>query len=82
MMTDPVLTALAKKYSKDVGQVILRWHLQEGIIPLPKATSDSHIRGNIDIFDFALSDADMAAIAALDTGKGTHDRSDPPTPRA
>ena len=77
MMTDPVLTALAEKYGKDVGQVILRWHLQEGIIPLPKATSDSHIRGNIDIFDFALSDADMAAIAALDTGKGTHDPEDP-----
>ena len=77
LMADPVLTALAEKYGKDVGQVILRWHLQEGIIPLPKATSDSHIRGNIDIFNFALSDADMAAIAALDTGKGTHDPEDP-----
>ena len=78
-LTDPVLTALAEKYGKDVGQIILRWHVQEGIVPLPKATNPAHIEGNLNIFDFTLSDAEMAAIRALDTGKGTHNPEDPAT---
>lgn len=76
LLTNPVLTSLAEKYGKNVGQIILRWHMQEGIVALPKATSKSHIEGNIDLFDFALTDAEMAEIRALDTGKGTHDPED------
>ena len=73
LLTNPVLTALAEKYRKNVGQIILRWHIQEGIVALPKATNPDHIRGNIDIFDFALTDAEMGQIRNMDTGKGTHD---------
>ena len=73
LLEHPTLTALAEKYHKNVGQIILRWHVQEGIVALPKATNPAHIQSNIDIFDFTLTDAEMAQIRGLDTGKGTHD---------
>lgn len=76
LLENPTLKNIAEKYGKDVGQVILRWHIQEGIVALPKATSPEHISGNIDIFDFTLTDAEMAQIRLLDTGKGTHDPED------
>jgi len=46
------------------------------IIPIPKATSESHIKGNIDIFDFNLTEAEMAMIRSMDIGKGTHNPED------
>lgn len=73
LLTNPVLAAIAEKYHKDTAQVILRWLMQEGIVAFPKATSKTHIEGNLKIFDFVLTDAEMADIRALDTGKGTHD---------
>jgi len=72
LLTDKQLVQIGKKYGKSVAQVILRWHLQEGIIALPKATSLEHIRDNFNIFDFALDDEDMSSIRSMDTGKGTH----------
>lgn len=72
LLTDKQLVQIGKKYGKSVAQVILRWHLQEGIIALPKATSLEHIRDNFNIFDFALDDEDMSIIRSMDTGKGTH----------
>lgn len=47
---------MANKYHKNVGQIILRWHLQDGIIAIPKATTPEHIIGNLELFDFSLSD--------------------------
>ena len=79
LLENPTLKNIAEKYGKNVGQVILRWHVQEGIVALPKATSPEHITGNIDIFDFSLTDAEMAQIQMLDTGKGTHDPEDEAT---
>lgn len=79
LLENPTLKNIAEKYGKNVGQVILRWHVQEGIVALPKATSPEHIAGNIDIFDFNLTDAEMAQIQMLDTGKGTHDPEDEAT---
>lgn len=76
LLNDARLLELAKKYRKDVGQVILRWHLQEEIIAIPKATSELYIKGNIDIFDFNLTEAEMAIIRSMDTGKGTHNPED------
>ncbi|MBO6289831.1 MAG: aldo/keto reductase [Alphaproteobacteria bacterium] len=72
LLNNEILVKLAQKYHKSAVQIILRWHIQEGNIALPKATSEAHIKGNIDVFDFALSDEEMAQIRALDTGKGTH----------
>ncbi len=63
---NPILTEIANKYNKGVGQVILRWDVQRGIIPLSKSTHKSRMEENISIFDFELSDNDMQKIASLD----------------
>ncbi len=76
LMENEVLKAIAVKHGKSVSQVILRWHLQEGIVALPKSTNPEHIKANLDIYDFVLSDDEMAQIRGLDTGKGTHDPED------
>jgi diketogulonate reductase-like aldo/keto reductase len=69
LLKDPVLTKIADSYSKTVAQVILRWHLQRGITPIPKASSRGHIGENAEVYDFALTDEDMSAIKGLERGK-------------
>lgn len=66
LFDDPVLAAIAKQYGKTPAQVILRWHLQRGVVIIPKSTHIERMRQNLDVFDFTLSEEDMAAIAALD----------------
>ncbi len=66
LFTDPVLEKIAAKYGKTVAQVMLRWHIQRGIIVISKSTRVERMRENFDVFGFALSDEDMNAIAALD----------------
>lgn len=73
LLENPAITALAKKYGKNAGQIILRFEVQEGFIVLPKSTNSERIKGNINIFDFALTEDEMNSIRALDTGKGSHD---------
>lgn len=77
LLENETIVALANKYHKNAGQIILRWIYQEGVISLPKSTNPERIKGNIDIFDFELTEAEMQAIQALDKGKGTHDPEDP-----
>lgn len=77
LLENETIVALANKYSKNAGQVILRWIYQEGVISLPKSTNPERMRGNIDIFDFELTDKEMESIQALDTGKPTHNPEDP-----
>ena len=60
--------ALAARYGKTPAQIILRWHLQHGVSAIPKSVKPARIAENIDVFDFALSPAEVAAIDALDTG--------------
>jgi diketogulonate reductase-like aldo/keto reductase len=67
-LTDPVITDLAAKYAKTPAQVVLRWHLQHGFGAIPKSVKPHRITENIDVFDFKLEDAEVAAIDALDTG--------------
>ena len=67
----PELEEIAEKHSKTVAQVILRWHIQRGIIVIPKSTHIERMRENFDVFDFELSDEDMSAIAALDKGQSS-----------
>ena len=63
-----VLTKIGEKYGKSVAQVVLRWQIQRGIVCIPKSTKRERMEQNFAVFDFALTDEDMAAIAALDTG--------------
>lgn len=62
----PELKAIGDKYGKTSAQVILRWHLQRGIVIIPKSTHTERMEENFNVFDFQLTDEDMAAIAALD----------------
>lgn len=66
LVNEPIFTELAKKYGKSNQQIILRWHVQSGNIVIPGSKNPAHIRANIDIFDFALTDDEMKAIAAVD----------------
>lgn len=66
LMNEPVFAALAGKYHKTTAQVILRWHTQMGFIVIPGSANPDHIRDNFDIFDFTLTDGEMAEIAKLD----------------
>lgn len=66
MFNIPELKAIAEKHSKTVAQVILRWHLQRGIVAIPKSTHIERMKENFDVFDFELNDKDMSAVAALD----------------
>ena len=66
LFENPVLAAIGEKYGKTTAQVMLRWHLQRGVVVIPKSTHKERMKENFDVFDFVLSDDDMEAIAALD----------------
>lgn len=68
IFTHPVLTKIGEKYGKSAAQVALRWNVQRGVIVIPKSVHKERMEQNIDIWDFQLSDADMAEIAKLDIG--------------
>ena len=70
LMTDETLAGIGRKYGKTPAQVILRWHLDNGLIAIPKSATPSRIRENIDVFDFTLAPEDMRALAALDDKAG------------
>lgn len=73
LLKNPVITQLATKYGKNAGQVILRFENQLGVIVFPKSVHADRIKSNLDIFDFTLTDAEMAEMVKLDKGKGQHD---------
>lgn len=68
IFTHPVLTAIGKRYGKSAAQVALRWNVQRGVVVIPKSVHKERMEQNMDIWDFSLSDADMAEIAKLDIG--------------
>lgn len=67
----PDIVKIGAKYGKTAAQVMLRWNIQRGIIVIPKSTHLSRMEENFQVFDFALSDEDMAAIAALDNNESS-----------
>ena len=78
IFTHPVLTAIGRKYGKSAAQVALRWNVQRGVTVIPKSIHKGRMEQNIDIWDFQLSDEDMAEIAKLDIGHSEIvDHSDP-----
>jgi 2,5-diketo-D-gluconate reductase A len=70
VLADPVIGEIAKRHGKSPAQVIIRWHLDLGLVVIPKSVTPSRIVENFDVFDFALSDEDKAAIAGLDAADG------------
>jgi 2,5-diketo-D-gluconate reductase A len=67
-LADPTIGQLAQAHGRTPAQVMLRWHLQQGRQVIPKSVTPSRIAENFDVFDFTLTDAELAAIDALDTG--------------
>lgn len=68
LFTDPILTAIGKKYNKTAAQVALRWNIQRGVIVIPKSVREERMQQNIDVFDFELSQEDMDQIKTMDIG--------------
>ena len=68
LINEPIFSSIANKYGKSNSQIILRWHIQEGNIVFPKTTNIEHMKENIDIFDFELTDDEMNKIRSLDKG--------------
>jgi 2,5-diketo-D-gluconate reductase A len=67
---DPVIGGIAARYGRSPAQIIIRWHLDNGLIAIPKSVTPQRIAENFAVFDFKLSDSDLAAIAALDSAQG------------
>ena len=76
LISEPVFAALGRKYGKTPAQVILRWHTQMGFAVIPGSRNVAHIRDNLNILDFTLTDAEMAEIAKLDKGERYYHRTD------
>lgn len=68
LLTDPTISTVAQRRGRTPAQVLIRWHLQLGNIVIPKSVHPTRIASNFDVFDFELSDQEMAAISALDDG--------------
>ena len=66
LLSDDTIAKIAKAHGVSSAQVILRWHLQRGIVPIPGSSNPAHIRENISVFDFVLTEAEMNKIAALE----------------
>lgn len=69
LIQEPLFTELGKKYGKSNAQIILRWHIQDGNIVIPGSKNPAHIKDNFDLFDFSLTDEEMAEVAKLDKKK-------------
>jgi 2,5-diketo-D-gluconate reductase A len=69
LLGDPVIDDMARARSRTPAQVVLRWHLQLGLIPIPKTARRERLAPNLDVFDFSLSDEEMVVISELDNGE-------------
>lgn len=79
MLDDATVGAIAEKHGKSIAQVIIRWHLQEGLIVIPKSIRKERMIENIDVFDFELDAAEMQTIKGLDKGSSGRVGADPAT---
>jgi 2,5-diketo-D-gluconate reductase A len=70
VLSDPVIAGIASKHARTPAQVVVRWHMDEGLVVIPKTSRRERLRENFAVFDFALDAADLAAIAALDSPQG------------
>ncbi|MDI6649308.1 aldo/keto reductase [Leuconostoc suionicum] len=77
LLKDPVLVELTKKYHKNIGQLVLKWEISLGVLPIPKASSYARQKGNLDLFDFEISSSDMQRINDLTKPDGRINNQDP-----
>ncbi|CAN7486532.1 aldo/keto reductase [Mesorhizobium amorphae] len=70
LLSDPTLAGIAGKHGKSVAQIIIRWHLQEGLIAIPKSNHQERIAANFDVFDFELDAKDLETIGGMDSPDG------------
>lgn len=70
LLSDPTLAGIAGKHGKSVAQIIIRWHLQEGLIVIPKSNHQDRIAANFDVFDFELDAKDLETIGGMDAPDG------------
>jgi 2,5-diketo-D-gluconate reductase A len=68
LLEDPIVTTIAERHGKTPAQVLIRWHIHLGNIVIPKSVNPDRIASNFNVFDFELSEADIASIATLDNG--------------
>ena len=78
LFRNELLGEIAERHGKTIGQVVLRWHIERGIVAIPKSVKKARIAENFDVFNFELSDEDMAKIATLDEEKGLFVNHDDP----
>ncbi len=69
LLTEDLFQTLGRKYGKSAVQIILRWHIQDGNVVIPKSTDPAHIRSNLELFDFELTSEEMTAIGAMDRNR-------------
>lgn len=70
LLSDPLIAELARKHGKTPAQVVIRWHIDNGLVVIPKSVTPSRITENLDVFDFKLDESDLSAIGGLDTVEG------------
>ncbi|MDQ1573679.1 MAG: 2,5-diketo-D-gluconate reductase, partial [Actinomycetota bacterium] len=71
LLEQAVLTEIGARYGKSPAQVVIRWHIQLGNVVIPKSVTPARMSQNIDVFDFALTQAELDAVSALDSDKRT-----------
>lgn len=76
VLREPVVRELAERHGRTPAQVVLRWHVQLGLVAVPKSSDPDRLRQNLEVFDFALTDAEMARVSALDRGEDAATDSD------
>nr|MBO4517521.1 aldo/keto reductase [Clostridia bacterium] len=76
LLSNPIVLALAEKYNKSAAQIVLKWHIEMGFIVIPGSKNADHIKANIDIYDFALTDDDMKEMAKLNKGERRYTRTE------
>ncbi|TGV86586.1 aldo/keto reductase, partial [Mesorhizobium sp. M2D.F.Ca.ET.145.01.1.1] len=70
LLGDPTIAGIAKKHGKSAAQTMIRWHLQQGLIVIPKSIRQDRIAANFDVFDFELDAQDLKTIAGMDSADG------------
>ena len=76
VLDDPVVAEVAARNGRSLAQTILRWHVELGLVPIPKSSDPERLRQNLDVFDFTLSPTDVATLSGLDQGEGVVEDSD------